>query len=218
MVHTTHVQDIPLLHVITMTKVNEVLTAVILYAMASYILSLPNFTTGLLFAVLATQINLALPENYKHTLLSYLPLMVFSYTYAAITVPMMIGYTATIFINLLSKNGCKLLYPIRKTSFTGPKNYLENNTKKDQAATTFLAVLMIITLAFSLYGNEIMGSLDETNDITTYLDGHNQVAYNNRSSNYVQYINIDPSDAVNRNITTTSYNNTTTTIITEYKK
>ncbi|RAP47650.1 MAG: hypothetical protein BZ136_05995, partial [Methanosphaera sp. rholeuAM74] len=113
---------------------------------------------------------------------------------------------------------CKLLYPIRKTSFTGPKNYLENNTKKDQAATTFLVVLMIITLAFSLYGNEIMGSLDETNDITTYLDGHNQVAYNNRSGNYVQYINIDPYDAVNRNITTTSYNNTTTTIITEYEK
>jgi hypothetical protein len=127
----------------------------------------------------------------------------------------MVGYTATIFISLLSKNGCKLLYPIKNTTFTGPKNYLENNSKKDYAATTFLLVLMIITLAFSTNGMQIIDNLNENSDLTKYL-AHTDNPNANKTMNHSHYITIDAENCRNMNITTKTENNTTTTIIKDY--
>ena len=126
----------------------------------------------------------------------------------------MVGYTATLFISLLSKEGCKLLYPIKTTTFTGPKNYLENNSKKDYAATTFLIVLMVITLVFSTSGLEIIEDINENTDITRYLN-HNSTELN-KTINNQHYINIDAENCRNMNITTKTENNTTTTIIKDY--
>ena len=201
---------------ITMSKINESLTAIILYLLISYILRLPNMEYGILLAVLGSQINILLPENYKHTLVHYIPLSIISITYPALTIPIMIGYASSIFISLLSKNGCKLLYPIKETTFTGPKNYLENDTKEDYAATTFLVTLTIITLLLSFNGTEIIGELSETNDINNYFNNPS-IRYND-SPEAVQYININPAYSVNKNITTIETENTTTTLITEYKK
>lgn len=199
-----------------MTKINEVLTSIILYALISYILQLPYFYYGLLFTIIGTQINLILPKNYKHTMLLYLPLLIFTGTYPSITIPLMIGYTSSIFIGLLSKNGCKLLYPLKLNTFTGPANYLENDTKKDYAATTFLVVLMIVTLTLSTNGCEIIDAISQENDISGYINSNNTIDHNNHSTDYVQYINIDAEKCHNMNITTTAQNNTTTTIIKEY--
>ena len=197
-----------------MTKINEVLTAVILYSIISYILKLPSLYTGILIAIIATQINLILPQNYKHTLLLYLPILTVGLAYPNMALPLMVGYTATLFISLLSKEGCKLLYPIKTTTFTGPKNYLENNSKKDYAATTFLIVLMVITLVFSTSGLEIIEDINENTDITRYLN-HNSTELN-KTINNQHYINIDAENCRNMNITTKTENNTTTTIIKDY--
>ncbi|MDO5825504.1 MAG: hypothetical protein Q4Q22_03915 [Methanosphaera sp.] len=198
-----------------MTKINEALTAVILYSIMSYMLQLPNMYLGILISITATQINLLLPQNYKHTLLIYIPMMAFTLEYPNVTVPLMIGYTSTIFISLLSKEGCKLLYPIKNTTFTGPKNYLENDSKKDYAATTFLVVLMIITLAFSTNGMEIIDDINENADFNKYIS-YRDVTENNKAMNHSHYITIDAEDCRNMNITTKTENNTTTTIIRDY--
>ena len=197
-----------------MSKINEILTAIILYALISYILMLPNLEYGLLLAILGSQVNILLTDNYKHTLLLYIPLALISLFYPAILIPVMIGYTASIFIALLSKNGCKLLYPIKETTFTGPKNYLENNTKGDYAATSFLITLVIITLLFSFNGTEILEKLEEDNNINTYFN--TQENHYNTSPEAVQYVNINPAYSVNKNITTIKTENTTTTLITDY--
>ncbi len=201
---------------IKMSKINESLTAIILYLLISYILGLPNMEYGILIAVLGSQINIILPKNYKHTLILYIPMSILTITYPAVMVPTMIGYASSIFISLLSKNGCKLLYPIRETAFTGPKNYLENDSRGDYAATTFLVTLTVITLLLSFNGTQIIDELSQTNDISTYFDNH-QTGYNN-SPEAVQYININPAYSVNKNITTIQTENTTTTLITEYTK
>lgn len=198
-----------------MTKINEALTAVILYSIMSYMLQLPNLYLGIMISITATQINLLLPQNYKHTLLIYIPMMAFTLEYPNVTVPLMIGYTSTIFISLLSKEGCKLLYPIKNTTFTGPKNYLENDSKKDYAATTFLVVLMIITLAFSTNGMEIIDDINENADFNKYIS-YRDVTENNKVMNHSHYITIDAEDCRNMNITTKTENNTTTTIIRDY--
>ena len=197
-----------------MTKINEVLTSVILYSIISYILKLPGLYTGILIAIMATQVNLILPQNYKHTLLLYLPILIVGLKYPNIALPLMVGYTATLFISLLSKEGCKLLYPIKSTTFTGPKNYLENNSKKDYAATTFLIVLVVITLAFSTSGLEIIDDINENTDLTRYIN-HNSTELN-KTINNQHYINVDAEDCRNMNITTKTENNTTTTIIKDY--
>lgn len=75
-----------------MTKINEVLTAVILYCIFSYILQLPNLYTGILISAMATQINLILPKDYRHTLILVIPMMAFSIEYPNITIPLTIGY------------------------------------------------------------------------------------------------------------------------------
>lgn len=198
-----------------MTKINEVLTAVTFYCIFSYILQLPNLYTGILISVIATQINLILPKDYKHTLIMYVPMMVFTIEYPHITMPLMIGYASTIFISLLSKEGCKLLYPFKNTTFTGPKNYLENSSKKDYAATTFLLVLMLITLAFSTNGMEIIDDINENTDFAEYMT-HGDNIDKNKTSKHSHYITIDAEDCRNMNITTKTQNDTTTTIIRDY--
>lgn len=198
-----------------MSKINEILTSTILYLIISYILFLPNMEYGILLAILGSQINILLPRNYRHTLFLHMPLLIMSTLFPTIIIPLTVGYTSSIFIELLSKNGCKLLYPLKETTFTGPKNYLENDTKGDYAATSFLITLTVITLLLSFNGTEILEDLSETNSIDTYFNSH-EIKYNN-SPEAVQYININPANTVNKNITTTKTENTTTTIITEYK-
>ena len=199
-----------------MSKINEILAAAILYCLISYILYLPNIEYGLLLSIVGSQINILLPDNYKHTLLLYLPLIMLSLFYPVIFVPVGVGYTASIFISLLSKEGCKLLHPISSTTFTGPKNYLENDTKKDYAATTFLVTLVIITLLLSFNGMEIVNHISESNDYNSYFNNY-ESRYNN-TPGAVQYTNINPACCVNKNITTINSENTTTTLITEIEK
>lgn len=216
MVHITDVQ-VNILHnkMMHMTKINEILTSIILYSIISYILTLPNLEYGLIITVLASQLNILLPKNYKHTLIHYIPLSIILILYPQIIIPTIIGYTSSIFIALLSKNGCKLLYPIKQTTFTGPKNYLENETKKDYAATMFLITLVTITLLLSFNGTEIIETLDENNNLGEYITNNNN--YNNTHET-VHYVNINPAYCNEKNITTTKTENTTTTIITSYEK
>ena len=138
-----------------MSKINEILTSIVLYSIISYILNLPNFEYGLLLAILGSQVNILLPKNYKHSLIFFIPLYVLSLLYPALIIPMVVGYSSSILIGLLSKNACKLLYPIRETTFSGPKNYLENDSKRDYAATAFLITLVVISLLLSFNGMEI---------------------------------------------------------------
>ena len=195
-----------------MSNINELLTSIILYCIISYILKLPHFYHGLLFTVIGSQISMILPENYRNSLIIYIPIIAFTIVYPIIMIPLAIGFTSSIFISLLSKKGCKLLYPFTITTFTGPQNYLENDTKGDYAATTFLLVLAIIAVIFSMYGTVILNTINE-NDLSTYLDVDENTS---GSGGYVQYININPAECLNKNITTTRTGNTTTTIITEY--
>ncbi|WP_323736564.1 hypothetical protein PXD04_00925 [Methanosphaera sp. ISO3-F5] len=198
-----------------MTKINEILTSIILYSTISYILTLPNLEYGLIITILASQLNILLPKNYKHTLIHYIPLSILLIINPHITIPLITGYTSSIFIALLSKNGCKLIYPIRETTFTGPENYLENDTKKDHAATMFLITLVTITLLLSFNGEEIINTINENNNLETIMTNNNQ---NNNTHETVHYININPAYTSNKNITTTKTENQTTTIITDYEK
>lgn len=198
-----------------MSKINEILTAIILYSVISYIMTLPNLEYSLILAILGSQINILLPKNYKHTLIHYIPLSILLIIYPQIILPIIIGYTSSIFISLLSKDGCKLLYPLKQTTFTGPKNYLENDTKQDYAATTFLITLVVITLLLSFNGTEIINKISEDNNFQVITQDNN--SYNN-THDMVHYVNVNPAYCNNKNITTTKTENQITTIITDYQK
>lgn len=213
---------------------NSLLASIVIYSLISYLFSLPGWLTGILFAIIGSQISWILPDDYKSSLLCLLPLVVASYWYPIIFLPVGIGYLASILIALLSKGGCKLLYPLSKTTFTGPANYLEVDSKEDKSATTFLVVLAILAIVFSMFGNEILADINENEGIMEYYthrsDGTSYTSsasngyggnarYGENNSGYIHYVYIDTSKhAVNRNITTYNIdNNTTTTIISEYK-
>ena len=218
-----------------MTKVNNInsmLAAIVIYSLVSYLLCLPGWITGVVFAVIGSQINQLIPGDYRNSLLWILPLALASYWYPIIFLPIAIGFTSSILIALLSKGGCKLLYPISKTTFTGPANYLESGSKEDKSATTFLVVLAILAIVFSCFGNQILTDINENEGILNYYthrsdgtsyntngSGHTGNArYGENNSGYIHYVYIDTSKhVVNRNITTYNLeNNTTTTIISEY--
>ena len=213
---------------------NSLLASIVIYSLISYLFSLPGWLTGIIFAIIGSQISWILPDDYKSSLLCLLPLVVASYWYPIIFLPVGIGYLASILIALLSKGGCKLLYPLSKTTFTGPANYLEVDSKEDKSATTFLVVLAILAIVFSMFGNEILADINENEGIMEYYthrsDGTSYTSsasngyggnarYGENNSGYIHYVYIDTSKhAVNRNISTYNIdNNTTTTIISEYK-
>ena len=214
-------------------NINSLLTSIVIYSLISYLLSLPAWLTGTIFAIVGSQINQILPENYKSTLICLIPIAIASYWYPIIFLPVAIGYVSSILEALLSKGGCKLLYPLSTTNFTGPNNYLETGSKEDKSATTFLVVLAILAVVFSMFGNEILADINENEGILNYYthrsDGTSygstntysggNARYGENNSGYVHYVYIDTSKhALNRNITTYNYdNNTTTTIISEFK-
>lgn len=193
-----------------MGKINEILTSIIVYCLISYLLNLNHLEIGLIFAILGSQINVFLPKNYKHTLLLYGILLPVSIQYPILSIGLMAGYSSSILITLLSKNPCKLLYPLKSTTFAGPNNYLENDTKKDHAATTFLLTLVVISLMFSFNGTQILEKLNYE-EFSSYSE--NNVSNPKHSTHY---ININPSQSVNKNITTITSENSTTTLITNY--
>lgn len=202
-----------------MSNLNELFAAVVLYSLFSFLFNLPDYFIGLLTAIVGSQISTILPHNFRTSFLVYIPFIILSFWCLNITVGLMIGYSASIFICLLSKHGCKLFYPIKTTTFIGPHNYLENDTKGDYAATTFLIVMALISIIFSLFGNTIVDTLNETSDPSYYVNKMYENTNNNYSgydNGFIQYINIDASDDLNRNVTTTKINNTTTTIVSEY--
>ena len=197
-----------------MSKINEILTSVVLYSLISYLLNLANFEYSLLLAILGSQVNILFPKNYKHSLIFFIPLSILSLLYPALLIPIMVGYLSSIIMGLFSKDACKLLYPLKETTFTGPKNYLENNTKGDYAATAFLITLVVITLLLSFNGMEILDNFSEENNLSNYINTEMQ---HNQSPEAVHYVNINPAYCLNKNITTIKSGNTTTTLITEYK-
>jgi len=214
---------------------NSLLASIVIYSLVSYLFSLPGWLTGMVFAIMGSQISWILPSDYKSSLLCLLPLVVAAYWYPIIFLPVGIGYLASILIALLFKGGCRLLYPLSKTTFTGPANYLEVGSKEDKSATTFLVVLAVLAIVFSMFGNEILADINENEGILDYYthrsDGTSYASssggngyggnarYGENNSGYIHYVYIDTSKhAVNRNITTYNFdNNTTTTIISEYK-
>ena len=212
---------------------NSLLAGIVLYCLVSYLLCLPGWLVGIIFAVIGSQINLVLPENYRNSLLCVLPWGVACYWYPIIFLPIMIGFLAGVLVALLSKGGCKLLYPLSKTTFTGPANYLEVGSKEDKSATTFLVMLAVLAIVFSLFGNEILGDINENEGIVNYIthrsDGTSygsssnhgysgNTRYGENNSGFIHYVYIESSKhEINRNITTYNLdNNTTTTIISEY--
>lgn len=213
---------------------NSLLCSVVIYSLVSYLCCLPGWLTGVVFAVLGSQLNMVLPENYRNSLICIIPLAVASYWYPIIFLPVAVGFLSSILIGLLSRGGCKLLYPLSKTNFTGPANYLERGSKEDKSATTFLLVLAVIAVVLSMFGNEILSDINENEGIMNYYthrsDGTSYAQssgngyggsnrYGENNSGYIHYVYIETSKhEVNRNITTYNVdNNTTTTIITEYK-
>ncbi|OED29922.1 hypothetical protein [Methanosphaera sp. WGK6] len=205
-------------------NINSFLTSIILYCLISYLLELPYLLTGLLFTIIGSQLELLLPRNYKQSIIIIIPIMAFSIIYPIIGIPVIIGYISSIITALVSKNGCKLLYPYSTITFTGPSNYLEHGGKEETSATVFLLVLSIIAIILSLYGTQILDDVNTNTGIQNYYTNRNSLSQNNyeynrytNNSGYIHYVYINPSSIENnRNITTYNYNNTTTTIITEY--
>lgn len=210
-----------------MRYINSFLSSIVVYCLISYLLRLPDLLLSLVFTVVGSQISSILPRNYKNSLFIFVPIFVLILIYPLVFIPFAIGYGSCIFINLLSKNGCKLLYPLRSTTFTGPSNYLESNGRDEKAATTFLFVLAVLAVLFSLCGMQVISDVQDEGNIVKYYNsrpnGTEQSSYSTNSrygennSGYLQYVYIDPSKTgFNYNITTQNYNNTTTTIISEY--
>ena len=211
-------------------NINSLLASIVIYCLVSYLLCLPGWFTSTIFAIIGSQIYIIIPENYRSSLLWLVPLAVASYWYPIIFLPVMVGYVSSVLVMLLSKDGCKLLYPFSSTNFTGPANYLESGSREDKSATTFLVVLAVLAIVFSCFGNQILEDINENEGILNYytqrsegtsINGTSHIGnarYGENNSGYIHYVYIDTSKhAVNRNITTyNNENNTTTTIITEY--
>ncbi|MDO5851666.1 MAG: hypothetical protein Q4Q23_04185 [Methanobacteriaceae archaeon] len=198
-------------------KINNLLLAIFLYTLISYILQLPQLSLSILYASIGSQIIILIPEKYKNTLLIIVPMILLIDLYPMIIVPLIIGYLSTILMNLLGGEKCALFAPIRNTKFSGPRNYIETNTSKDYSTTIFLVVITITALIISTNSIVILENIHEDNNLGEYLTQDNNY-YNNENQNTTikHIVNINPSETHNKNITSTQINNTTTTIITDY--
>ena len=66
---------------------NSLLASIVIYSLISYLFSLPGWLTGIIFAIIGSQISWVLPDDYKSSLLCLLPLVVAAYWYPIIFLP-----------------------------------------------------------------------------------------------------------------------------------
>ena len=65
-------------------NINCLLASIVIYSLISYLFSLPGWLTGIVFAIIGSQISIILPGEYKSSLVFTIPLIIAAYWYPII--------------------------------------------------------------------------------------------------------------------------------------
>ncbi|MBW4256588.1 metal-dependent hydrolase [Methanobacterium sp. YSL] len=204
-----------------MRSYTHIAGAILLFVTVAYLTNLSNLITGIFFAgwisVFPDIIDKITGKHrgIGHSIIWMIPFAIIGLWDIGIAVAIIIGFISHIFLDILTTNGCPVLYPIWKTDFVcfGKKRRIKTGTNQDKAV--FLVILFIL-VPFLLFTTNIGSLLQHTEDqnmvFAASTDSMNSSKNNDTIKNNFN-LNFELNDGVNKKITVQKVSENETTII-----
>ncbi|HOI39520.1 MAG TPA: metal-dependent hydrolase [Methanobacterium sp.] len=137
-----------------------------------------------------------------HSLFLLIPLAIVGFWNIGIAVAIMVGFISHIFLDILTTNGCPVLYPLWKNDFVcfGKKRRIKTGTNQDKAV--FLVILLLL-IPFLLLTTNVLSLFENTGDENVVFAGSSESvnsSINNDTMKNNFYLNFELKEGVNKNI------------------
>lgn len=204
-----------------MRSYTHIAGAILLYVTIAYLANFNNMITGIFFAgwisVFPDIIDKITGKHrgIGHSIIWLIPFAIIGLWNVGIAVAIIIGFVSHIFLDILTTNGCPVLYPLWKTDFVcfGKKRRIKTGTNQDKA--TFLVILFIL-IPFLLFTTNIGSILHHTEDQNVVFAASTDSMNNSRNNDTIKNnfnLNFELNDGVNKKITVQRVSENETTIL-----
>ncbi len=192
-----------------MRSYTHIAGAILLYVTIAYLANFSNMITGIFFAgwisVFPDIIDKITGKHrgIGHSIIWLIPFAMIGLWNVGIAVAIMIGFVSHIFLDILTTNGCPVLYPLWKTDFVcfGKKRRIKTGTNQDKAV--FLVILFIL-IPFLLFTTNIGSLLQHTEDQNLVFAASTDTINNSQNNDTIKNnfnLNFELNDGVNKKIT-----------------
>ena len=204
-----------------MRSYTHIAGAMLLFITFAYLTNLNNILIGIFFAgwisVFPDIIDRLLGKHrgYGHSLIWLIPFVLVGFLDLTIAAALVIGFLSHIFLDILTVNGCPVLYPFWKTNFVcfNRGRRIKTGTNQDKAVFVFILFLLIPVLLFTTSIGSMINFSDNQNLVFAAGDNTNSSTNNDTIKNTFN-LNFELDQNVKKNITVekSSENKTTITI------
>ena len=208
MVCTNNFQDTNVCGGAFMKSYTHIAGAILLFITFAYLTNL-NVLIGIFFAgwisVFPDIIDKLIGKHrgYGHSLIWLIPFSLICIFNVSIAAALVIGFISHIFLDILTVNGCPILYPISKTNFVcfGKKRRIKTGTTQDKAVFVFILFLLIPLVLF-MTGIGTMWQVSEDQNLVSAAGGSNSDASKNNDTIKNNFnLNFEINQNVKKNIT-----------------
>lgn len=191
-----------------MRSYTHIVGAIFLFVTFAYVTNFNNLLTGIFFAgwiSLFPDLIDKITGKHRgigHSIFWLIPLAIVGFWNMGIAVAIMIGFISHIFLDILTTNGCPVLYPLWKNDFVcfGKKRRIKTGTNQEKAV--FLVILLLL-VPFLLLTTNIVSLFENTGDENVVFAGSSESvnsSINNDTMKNNFYLNFELKEGVNKNI------------------
>jgi inner membrane protein len=191
-----------------MRSYTHIVGAIFLFVTFAYVANFNNLLTGIFFAgwisVFPDLIDKLTGKHrgIGHSIFWLIPLAIVGFWNMGIAVAIMIGFISHIFLDILTTNGCPVLYPLWKNDFVcfGKKRRIKTGTNQEKAV--FLVIFLLL-IPFLLLTTNIVSLFENTGDQNVVFAGSSESvnsSINNDTMKNNFYLNFELKEGVNKNI------------------
>jgi len=207
-----------------MREYTHIAGAILFYLILVYLLNLHDIIIGIIFAgwisVFPDILDKLIGKHRSigHSILWILPLILVGYFNIYLGIALLTGFLSHLFLDIFTRNGCPLLYPILRTNFVALKKQFRIKTQTSQEKAVFIFLIFLIIPVFMITtGIYSIAHLPGYQNLQSNSESDNLNLEDNYKNNLEPkntiYINLDLKSKTNKNITIQKINENITNII-----
>ncbi|MDD3754519.1 MAG: metal-dependent hydrolase [Methanobacterium sp.] len=191
-----------------MRSYTHIVAAILLFVVFAFVADFNNLLTGIFFAgwiSVFPDIIDKLTGKHRgigHSIFWLIPLAIVGFWNIGIAVAMMIGFISHIFLDILTTNGCPVLYPLWKNDFVcfGKKKRIKTGTNEDKSV---LLVMLLLLIPFLFLTTDVISLFGNTGDENVVFAGSSESVNSSIKNDTMKnnfYLNFELKEGVNKNI------------------
>jgi len=203
-----------------MKSYTHIAGAILLFITFGYLTNLNNVLIGIFFAgwisVFPDIIDKLIGKHrgYGHSVIWLIPFSLIGIFNLSIATALLIGFISHIFLDILTVNGCPILFPVSKTNFVcfGKKRRIKTGITQDKAVFVFILFLLIPLLLFMSGVGAMWQVAEDQNLVFATGVSNTESSKNNDTIKNNFNLNFEINQDVEKNITVEKVNDNKTTI------